>query len=698
MSVDDVEILTGKVLQGFLVVNSLILPAFKLFKNSVNEGVMIDASNIVVASSVVLLLAGLPGCFIPSLSWGQRIAAALSALAAAAGIPSAIIFLLSRTTVVWELAWGLPFGPARISLDPLSAFFLLPVFLIAACGAIYAVAYRPATTGYDRFFTFLYALLPGSMTFVLLAGDAILFLVAWEFMALSCYFLLIADHEQDEVRDAGTLYLIATHTGTLVLIAMFAVMHNATGSFALPAAGSLSAATPVASVIFLLALTGFGAKAGLMPLHVWLPSAHANAPSHASAIMSGVILKMGVYGIVRTVTFFDTPLLWWGILLLLLGTISAVAGVAFALGQHDIKRLLAYHSIENVGIICMGIGTGIIGLSLNKPLIALLGFSGGLLHVLNHAIFKALLFFGAGAVIHASGSREIDRAGGLIRVMPVTAFFFLVGALAICGLPPLNGFVSELFVYLALFRQVIGGSGMAAAFPALAIPALALVGGLAVACFVKVFGVVFLGAPRKTFTGELAEPAWPMLLPMGILAFCCLVIGIAPALLSPVLDSASSWHPVLRNSGLELVRNAPLGWLTIMGLVLAGLVLLLYIIYRNKLRSSPCSESETWGCGYLAPAPRMQYTASSFADSLVLMLAPLLRPETHRPEISGLAPSPSRYSSHVPEAVLELVMLPLLRRTEQHASILRQIQHGRLQIYMLYIVIVLLALMAWALL
>ncbi len=473
----------------------------------------------------------------------------------------------------------------------------------------------------------MYGILPGSMAFVVMAADALLFLVAWEAMALSCYFLLVADHDSEEVRSAGTLYIIATHTCTLFLIAMFALLYQTTGSFVFPSTGSMQAATPVATVVFSLALIGFGAKAGLMPLHVWLPSAHANAPSHSSAIMSGVILKMGVYGIIRTVTFFDTPPLWWGLLLLVMGVISAVAGVAFALGQHDLKRLLAYHSIENIGIIFMGIGTGMAGLALGKPLIALLGFAGGLLHLLNHAIFKALLFLGAGAVIHASGTRDIDRTGGLIRVMPKTALFFLVGSMAICGLPPLNGFASELLVYLGMFRQVIGGSALSAALPALAIPALALVGGLAVACFVKVFGVVFLGAPRRPLPGHPEEPG--------------------PAMLAPM---------------------------------------------------APFAESETWGCGYLAPTPRMQYTASSFADFLVSLFSVLLRPGSHRPTIEGPAPERTGFSSHVPEAVLDLVIMPLLRRTEHQASILRHMQHGKLHLYMLYIVVVLFFLMAWAVL
>jgi len=663
------------------------------------ESVCFASSNIVIVSVVVLLLAGLPGLLLPSARAGQSWTAVLITLAALAGIPASVLTLLSHNRTAWELCWSMPSGPAQLVLDPLAALFLLPIFLISACGALYALRYRPARGGYDRIMSSMYALLAGSMAVIVLAGDSLLFLIAWEGMALSCYLLLIADHRQREVRDAGTLYLIATHTGTLVLIALFALLYQRTGSFVLPASGSLSAVGPASATIFLLALLGFGTKAGLMPLHVWLPSAHANAPSHASAIMSGVILKMGIYGIVRTVTLFDSPPLWWGLTLLALGIVSALAGVAFALGQHDLKRLLAYHSIENIGIICMGLGVGLCGLSLGRPGIALLGLAGGLLHVLNHAIFKALLFLGAGAVIHVSASRELDRMGGLVRVMPRTGLFFLVGAVAICGLPPLNGFVSELLVYLGLFRQVMGESGSAAVLAALAIPALAVVGGLAVACFVKVFGVVFLGSARQPLADDAHEPGWPMLLPMGLLALLCLLIGLAPVALAPLLEAAVSWHPLLQQESLRLAGAAPLNWLTLMGLALLGLVLLLALVYRSRLRSSRCTAADTWGCGYPAPTPRMQYSASSFADGLVGLLAPLLRPYGHRPSLpqQELAPDRSRFSSHVPEVVLELWLLPFLRHLEQYSSFLRQLQHGQLHLYLLYIFATLFALMVWAL-
>lgn len=659
---------------------------------------IVTTSNIVIVAVLLLASAGLLSLLVPNIRSGQILAAVSMVLSAAIGIPALLMHIAARGNVTWELFWGLPLGPVQITLDPLAAFFLIPILLIAACSASYGISYRPAMGGRDRFFGLFLGLLPTAMAFVVLSRHAVLFLLAWEAMALSCYFLLTADHEQTEVREAGILYLIATHTGTLVLVAMFVLLHRETGSFAFPVAGSLPLAAPAATAIFLSAIIGFGAKAGLMPFHIWLPSAHANAPSHVSALMSGVILKMGIYGIVRTLSFFDAMPLWWGGLLLSAGVISAVAGVAFALGQHDLKRLLAYHSIENIGIIAMGLGVGMLGLSAHNPMVAMLGIGGALLHVINHAIFKALLFLGAGAVIHVSGTREIDRTGGLIRLLPRTGLFFLVGSVAICGLPPLNGFISELLVYLGLFRQVIGGSGSVVALAALSIPALAFVGGLAVACFVKVFGVVFLGVSRQPLPAHPQGETWLMLLPMGLLALLCLLIGMASPLLIPVLDLAvSGWHPLMLAEMTSIGSLAPFGWISLVNGLLVALVAMLALLYARLLAKGPRGIADTWGCGYLAPTPRMQYTASSFAAPLVELLAPILRPYGKHPAVTGPFPEKGRFSTHVPEVVLELLVIPALRQIERYTAFMRRIQHGQLHLYILYIFATLFVLMVWAL-
>ncbi len=412
---------------------------------------LVSASTLIFTATLLAALSGAP-LLLPRLlsaSRGQLLAIILMLAASALGLIGAALTLISGGSELFQLAWTLPFGPAEIGIDPLSAWFLLPIFLISGCAALYARSYwhadhHPANV---RKMTFFFGLMAASMSGVVLARDGISFLFAWEIMALAAYFLVSTEDEKPEVNEAGTLYMITTHTGTLGLFALFPLLNLLTGSWLFPAPASLDASSGLSAAIFLTALFAFGMKAGIMPLHIWLPSAHANAPSHVSAAMSGVILKVGVYGLIRTLSFFHAVPLWWGAVVLVLGVVSGVVGVAFAIGQHDLKRLLAYHSIENIGIIFMGLGVALIGQEVGSAAMMLLGMAGALLHVLNHATFKALLFLGAGSVIHATGTREIDLMGGVARRLPYTALLFGVGAVAICGLPPLNGFVSELLIY-----------------------------------------------------------------------------------------------------------------------------------------------------------------------------------------------------------------------------------------------------------
>ena len=625
---------------------------------------------------------------------GQRIATLTMIVATVGGLSGAVMTLFHRQHVTYQIAWPFPFGPAECGVDPLTAFFALPILTVAVCCSIYALDYWPALRNPRTAskLTFFFGLLVSSMLFVIMSRSAGIFLLAWEIMALSAYFVLTTDDHKPEVRDAGTLYMICTHTGTLALFALFALLKNFSGAFTFPSAGSLIASAPLATAIFLVALFGFGFKAGLMPLHVWLPSAHANAPSHVSAIMSGVILKIGIYGLLRTLSFFTGIPLWWGMVIIVLGMVSGIVGVLFALGQHDLKRLLAYHSIENIGIITMGIGTALIGSATGSPILILLGLAGALLHVLNHAIFKALLFLGAGSVIHAVASREIDRMGGLLRPMPWTAVSFIIGAVAICGLPPLNGFVSEFLIYLGFFNGSISGSGAGAIGTALAAPALALIGGLAVACFVKVVGVVFLGSPRTPLPASVHEATWAMRIPMIILASVCLIIGVAPVAVAPLLESVvSAWLP---NSSepVSLAAAAPLAWISILAIALLAVMFSVMIWYRGKVKKASVAATSTWGCAFLAPTSRMQYSASSFADILVSLFAAILRLERHAPHISEPFPANPHFESHVPEAVLERIYLPLISRIYEKFLPIRRLQHGQLHLYILYTFITLIVL------
>jgi hydrogenase-4 component B len=643
---------------------------------------------LVILGLVCHALSGVPGLFIVHRSGvGEKIAVVLTVTGSILGIVGAL--------GCW---WVPPAGMELIKIDGLSVIFLLPIFLISALGGIYGLGYwghveHPHDGPRVRLF---YGLVTAGLAGVTIAAHSILFLVSWEVMALGAFFLVTTEDEKKEVRDAGWIYIMSTHTATLCLFALFALFKTLTGSYSLAVLPEGCVTPAMATCLFLLIVVAFGFKAGVMPLHIWLPSAHAMTPSHVSALMSGVLIKIGIYGMIRMISLLPTPPLWWGGLLLVLGIVSGVLGVVFALGQHDLKRLLAYHSIENIGIIVMGLGLALMGRAVHRVDWVVLGLAGALLHVWNHGLFKALLFLSAGAVIHETHTREIDRLGGLGRLMPRTTLCFAVGAVAICGLPPLNGFVSELMIYLGLFRSLGNGSEPGWGGAAFAVPALALIGGLALACFVKAFGAVFLGQARSDRALTAQDPGVSMVGPMFVLAGCCAGIGLAPLLVVPVLERGLVvWAPEWGGSLPSLVTLAPLGWVSVMALTLCGLLLLAGLLLAGRLRSGTVSYRGTWDCGYVAPSSRMQYTASSFAQMLVGFFAWVLRPRTHTRGELPLFPGPTRLESHVPDLVLDGVLRPLYRLGARMASSFHYFQSGNVQAYLFYIVVFLIVLLFW---
>jgi hydrogenase-4 component B len=660
-----------------------------------------DMSEVLILLGIVLAAAsGVPGLLGSRFSMsGQWLTTLLAVLAAGLGLGGVGTFWATGASEPIVLSWSLPGAEFHVAVDGLSAVFLLPIFLISLLGNVYGLAYWRQTEHPQngRKLRLFYGTLTAGMALLVVARNSILFLFGWEIMALSAYFLVTTEDHQPDAREAGWIYLVATHVATLCLFALFALLRAASGSFTLAPLPEGSLTPGTATAVFVLALVGFGFKAGLMPLHVWLPSAHAITPSHVSAIMSGVIIKMGVYGLARTTSLLPNPPLEWGGIVLGLGVISGILGVAFAIGQHDLKRLLAYHSIENIGIIVMGLGLALLGRSLGPAGAdwVVLGLGGSLLHVWNHALFKALLFLSAGSVIHATHTREIDHLGGLAKGMPWTALGFLVGAVAICGLPPLNGFVSEFLIYLGLFGTLghDGGPSVAAAF---AVPALAFIGALALACFVKVYGAVFLGTARSDHARHAHEAPPAMLGPMAVLVACCFLIGLAPRLLAPLIGrGVSAWAPGLTDAGARLVTLAPLGWITIMGLGLIAILLATGAGLWLRLRNSVVAKGATWGCGYIAPTPRMQYTSSSFAQMLVGLFSWALRPHTRRPRHLTLFPQKSAFHSAVPETVLDEAVLPAFRFGAWLFSWFRVFQQGNIQGYLLYIFLALIALLLW---
>jgi len=616
---------------------------------------------------------------------GDWVFACMMVLGSACGLVAAFRSMTSIGTSVLSQPWSIPGGPFQVRLDALAGMFLAQIFLIGVAGTVYALGYWPAhkhpqTVGKLRIF---YGLMVSGMALLVMAENSVLFLFSWEIMAIAAFFAVTTDDHLPAVRESGFVYLVATRTGTLLIIAMFAVLRAATGSFSLAITG-LSATSSLGTGVFILGLLGFGMKAGLMPLHVWLPGAHANAPTHVSALMSGVLIKMGIYGLIRLGSFFDKIPIWWGLVLFGLGSVSAVLGVAFAIGQHDLKRLLAYHSVENIGIIVMGLGLALLGRATGHASLIALGLAGALLHTWNHGLFKALLFFSAGSVIRATQTREIDALGGLLRKLPWTSIAFLIGAVAICGLPPLNGFISELFVYIGMLRAGSQDLGPVGVVATLGVPVLASVGALAVACFVKVFGVVFLGESRSTHGHMAKESPWSMLAPMALLAACCAAIGAMPLLVVPILERATmNWKAEPQQLGLHtLLPLATISWLNVT-LILA--VVLVAILLSIAAPSARTARVPTWDCGYSSPSPRMQYTASSFAEGLVGMFGSALRPRIHTPTLTQPLPTSSRFESHVPEVVLDLFIMPVFRWLGRVATWARFIQPGSPHLYVTYI-------------
>ncbi|MCU0916146.1 MAG: hydrogenase [Planctomycetes bacterium] len=653
---------------------------------------------------------------------------------ACAAIP-VVSVLTGHDLPLRQMAWNMPGGALSFGLDGLSAFFCLPILLVAPLAALYGCAYLAHEKKRLGPVLFFYNVLTASMLLLLVARNGLLFLIVWELMAVSSFFLVVFDDEKPHVRQAGWTYLVATHIGTAALLVLFAILGQQAGSLDFEALAKAGLSPALASVLFVLAVIGFGTKAGFMPLHVWLPEAHPAAPSHVSALMSGVMIKTGIYGLLRLLTLLGNPAPAWGWTLVVIGLVSGILGVAFALAQHDLKRLLAYHSVENIGIITLGIGAGLLGLTWQQPVLIVLGLGGGILHVLNHAIFKSLLFLGAGAVVHSTGTRDIDRLGGLIKSMRWTAVTFVVASAAISGLPPFNGFVSEFLIYFAGFsgaradapQTVVLAIGIAAG--------LALIGGLAAACFAKAFGIVFLGEPRSAQAAGAREVGPAMRWPMAALALACLGIGLlAPAAVQTVLPAVrvvghvpvtatqeatvlptggiakpglamaatDSDEPSPRPAALTMPPTEPttlaVRSLAAIVRVSAGLLVLavgLFVIRRHLPRGSEEVATGTWDCGYARPTARMQYTASSFAQPLTDLFRLVLGTRKHGGVPEGFFPPPATFETHTPDTAREHLFAPLLRLIDRSLAPLRRVQRGRIHEYLLYIAIVLVLLLIW---
>ena len=606
----------------------------------------------------------------------------------ALGIATAAGVLRAGVTLSTTIPSALPGGDWVIGVDSLSAVFLVVILGVGSLSAVYGIGYMrydDETVAWPSHAFF--ALEVAALALVVCARSVVPFMGAWELMAIGSLLLILTEYRHAEARRAGFIYIVATHVGTLALFALFATLARGSGDWtfdALARGAELSGGALVA--VLVLALVGFGVKAGLVPLHFWLPPAHAAAPSHVSALMSGVVIKIGIYGLLRVLWLIGTPPFWWGWTVLTIGALSAILGVLWALAQHDIKRLLAYHSVENIGIILMGIGLAGVASAHGRPVLAAIGYGAALLHTLNHALFKSLLFLCAGAVYRETGTRDLERLGGLARRMPVVWLLFAVGAAAIVGLPPLNGFVSEWLLYRGLLEA--GQSAEAMRLAVLGVPALALVGGLALACFAKVAGVVFLGTARSSPAVEAREPnAW-LRGPAIVIAVACAVIGVAPPLVIPIaLRTAGYVESValdvdaaagVTHSAWQVARFA------LVLLFATGVAALVMRWLRARVVRR---ELDTWACAYTAVTPRMQYTASSFAAPLLDVFGAASGIRTHR--------GATVFHSELFDLVLDRAVAPAWAMVQRVAVRLRGLQQGRLRTYLVYVVVTLTMLLAY---
>jgi formate hydrogenlyase subunit 3/multisubunit Na+/H+ antiporter MnhD subunit len=503
-------------------------------------------------------------------------------------------------------------------------------------------------------------------------------------MAVSSFMLILFEAEKRATLKTAVNYLIQMHIGLVLLVIGFLLCEADTGRMSFDALKIYFSHHPNTG-LFLLFFAGFAIKAGFIPFHTWLPEAHPAAPSHVSGVMSGVMIKMGIYGIVRVLTYVQADLVTIGLIVLAVSAISGILGVMMAIVQHDLKKLLAYHSIENIGIIGLGIGLGAIGLGIHNPLLALLGFGGGLLHVLNHSLFKSLLFFSAGSVYQSCHTRDIEELGGVIHKMPVTAGLFLTGSVAICGLPPLNGFISEVLIYLGLFNGLSGGSVYQSLYMLLGIISLALIGGLAIFCFTKAFGIVFLGTPRSEEHKATSEAGKSMLFPQFLAGALILLIGLFPLLfLQPLSHIISLQFQIAIDPAWQSI-TASLSMIGRIGLLLLGLVGILSLIRYRLLKTRSVRQGPTWGCGYTAGNAHQQYTGSSFADAVSGLADPILHTQKEEVPISEeeIFPGERNFSTH-PADVFRKLLNRLVDFLMLVLKKLARLQTGNIQHYILY--------------
>jgi formate hydrogenlyase subunit 3/multisubunit Na+/H+ antiporter MnhD subunit len=642
--------------------------------------------------------------FIKNNKLGNILSNLLYCIASLSGIFTSVSFLLSDkdNMTLLHINSSIPFLSFKLQLSNLSSYFILTLSILTLCVSIYSISYLSQYYGKrnTHTFNFLFGIFIISLISVFSSGNMLIFLLAWEVMSLTSYFLVIFESEHHETQKSGTLYLIMTHTATAFLTIAFLTIYSYTGSFDI--VNNAALIPPFSkNMIFLCLLIGFGTKAGIIPLHIWLPYAHPAAPSNVSALMSGIMIKTSVFGLIQFVfVALGGGFEWWGITLLIVGSISAILGVAYALMEIDIKRLLAYSSIENMGIILIGLGLSIYGYAKGNSLLSSLALIAALIHLFNHSLFKGALFLGAGSIYYTTHTKNMEKLGGLLKKMPYTGLFFLTACLSISSMPFFNGFISEWLTLQALFHSIGISSQGVKLIAMLAAAVLAMAGALAAACFVKAFGISFLGLPRSTEALNAIEVPITMLIGTGLLSLMCFVFGLFPqAILIPlnkvsnsivnssVIPDLKGFSSFVYLKGLETNKISPIFMLA------AGVILVAFVFLVIKLISRGTKERTygTWDCGFRALNPRMQYTATGFSKPIRIVFRAIYRPSRKLHIEEGKSPYYPKAMKYVvlTQSVFEKYLyIPLTGLfTSFSTKVRRSVQTGSVHTYLLYIFI-----------
>ena len=593
---------------------------------------------------------------------------------------------------------GLFFGEIPVRIDGLSAWFILIVNFTSVTGVLYGAGYLKSSKVDPSVISLhwiLYIIFQSSMVIVCAIQHSIVFIMAWEVMSLSSLFLVLFDYTNPKVLKAGINYLVQMHISVVFLTVAFIWVYFKTGTFDFKGI-ALFFGSNINIWLFIIFFIGFGLKAGFIGLHTWLPEAHPAAPSHVSGVMSGVIVKMGIYGIFRIITFLKTDYIFLGEIVITISLLTGLFGIMNASVHRDFKKMLAYCTIENIGIIGIGIGLGLIGIGTGQGLLSFLGFGGALLHVLNHSLFKSLLFFSAGSVYRQTHTRDMDQLGGIIKKMPETSILFLFGAIAIGGIPPLNGFISEFLIYCGILTGINSAGISQITLMVISFAGLSMIGGISLLTFTKTFGTVFLGSPRQKLEHEPVEVSFLMLLPQYIIIAAILFVAFRPGYfigLTGIIVNTLNFHVFAFNDLNVQGYVSVLKSISLSSVVLIAIVVFVYTIRWLITRRHEKKYSATWGCGYTVPNVRMQYTGKSFSKSFGKLFNFILIEKKRYDEISGseIFPDSRKYHSHYLDIFEVKIIDPVIGLITRFIDLFQFIQNGKIQAYVVYGIVFILA-------